>query len=235
MEVEMKRRVSFAGMVPVVAVALSMAACSHNKAQEKSAEQQQSGQSKQGQQAPSNAPSQQKQMEQGQASQSQQQQQLLGEQNVSTGTAQIQRQKKVVSTVIVKDKIPTVKESTIRADINRMDAKQFTAIGFPRDIAQNIVQYRDRNGPFHSVNELSNVEGVSRSMLDRFDGSLGVDQSQAGISGQNLNQGSSDQSQGQSQFGQAGQAQSDHSQTDQYQSKDSQAGQQSDSSSGWNQ
>jgi DNA uptake protein ComE-like DNA-binding protein len=231
MEVEMKRRVSIAGMVPVLSVALTMAACSHNKAQtEKSGEQQQAGQSQQGQQTPSSASS---QGQTASAQTSQSQQQLLGEQNVSAGTAQIQRQKKVVSTVIVKEKIPTVKESTIRADINRMDAKQFAAIGFPRDVAQNIVQYRDRNGPFHSVNDLSNVDGVSRSMLDRFDGALGVDQSQAGISGQGL---SNQQDQSQPGQSQAGQAQSDHSQTEQYQSKDSQAGQSSGSSSdSWNQ
>jgi DNA uptake protein ComE-like DNA-binding protein len=221
MEVEMKRRVSIAGMVPVFAVALSMAACSHNKAQEKSSDQQ-AGQSKQGQQASTAAA--QNQSGQGQSGQAQQQQsqQMLGEQNVSAGTAQIQRQKKVVSTVIVKEKIPTVKESTIRADINRMDAKQFTAIGFPSDVSQNIVQYRDRNGPFHSVNDLSNVDGVSRSMLDRFDGSLGVDQAQAGISGQGMSQdqglsGQSNQSQQPGQMGEGSQAQSDHSQTSQYQ------------------
>jgi DNA uptake protein ComE-like DNA-binding protein len=212
MEVEMKRRVSIAGLVPVLAVALTMAACSHNKTQEKSGEQQQAGQSKQGQQASTAASS------QGQSSQAQQNQQMLGEQNVSAGTAQIQRQKKVVSTVIVKEKIPTVKESTIRADINRMDAKQFTAIGFPSDVSQNIVQYRDRNGPFHSVNDLSNVDGVSRSLLDRFDGSLGVDQSQAGISGQ----AQSGQSQQPGQMGEASQAQSDHSQTSQYQNDQNQ-------------
>ncbi|MFL5812000.1 MAG: ComEA family DNA-binding protein [Bdellovibrionia bacterium] len=214
----MKRRVSIAGLVPVLAVALTMAACSHNKSQEKSGDQQQAGQSKQGQQASSSAST------QGQSSQAQQQQnqQMLGEQNVSAGTAQIQRQKKVVSTVIVKEKIPTVKESTIRADINRMDAKQFTAIGFPSDVSQSIVQYRDRNGPFHSVNDLSNVDGVSRSMLDRFDGSLGVDQSQAGTSGQGMSdQSQSSQSQP-GQMGEAGQAQSDHSQTGQYQSDQNQ-------------
>lgn len=232
----MKRRVSIAGLVPVCAIALTMAACSHNKAQEKSSDQQQAGQSKQGQQG-QQTPSSSSQSQSSQAQQQQSQQQMLGEQNVSAGTAQIQRQKKVVSTVIVKEKIPTVKESTIRADINRMDAKQFTAIGFPSDVSQSIVQYRDRNGPFRSVNDLSNVDGVSRSLLDRFDGSLGVDQSQAGISGQGTSQGTSqdpgqgmsDQSQssqsqsGQSQPGQMGQdtqgsqAQSDHSQTGQYQ------------------
>jgi competence ComEA-like helix-hairpin-helix protein len=109
---------------------------------------------------------------------------MLGEEHVSEDSAQIQRQKKVVSTVIVKEKIPTVKEQTIRADINRMDAKQFTAIGFPNDISQSIVQYRDRNGPFQNVKDLSNVEGVSQAMLDKFDGTLGVSRSAAGISGQ---------------------------------------------------
>jgi competence ComEA-like helix-hairpin-helix protein len=195
----MKKRVSIAGLVPVMAVALSLVACSHNKP----SEQQQAGQAKQGQTAT------QSQMNQGQtaqAGQTQSQPSMLGEEHVSPGTAQIQREKKVVSTVIVKEKIPTVKEQTIRADINRMNAKQFAAIGFPTDVAQNIVQYRDRNGSFHNINDLANVDGVTQSMLDKFDGTLGVDQgqAQAGISGQSSsNQSSSGLSQD-SQSGQSG-------------------------------
>jgi DNA uptake protein ComE-like DNA-binding protein len=216
----MKSRASFAGWIPVAVVALTMVACSHSKteAEKESAQQQQqaAGQSKQGQ-APSTAAT-----TGAPQAQAPQQSSMLGEQSTAQGTAQIQRQKKVVSTVIVKEKIPTVKETTIRADINRMDAKQFTAIGFPSDVSQSIIQYRDRNGPFHSVNELTNVEGVSQSLVDKFDGSLGVNpslaaQSAAGISGQ----GSSDQGQGSA---------------DQSSSSDSQssAGQQPGQSDPWN-
>jgi DNA uptake protein ComE-like DNA-binding protein len=207
----MKRRVSIAGLVPVLAVSMAMVACSHNKSQEKESGQQ-AGQSAQSQKTQSTSGSQAQtgqtgQTAQTQSNQSNQSNMMLGEQNTSAGTAQIQRQKKVVSTVIVKEKIPTVKESTIRADINRMDAKQFTAIGFPSDVSQNIVQYRDRNGPFHSVNDLANVDGVSQSLLDKFDGSLGVNQSAAGISGQGLSQGqgmTNQQQSGQQQPGQQG-------------------------------
>lgn len=200
----MKRRVSFAELVPVLAVSVAMVACSHNKTQEKQSEQQQAGQSAQGQQA-KNTSATQGQTAQTQAQAPQGQGTMLGEQNVSSGTAQIQRQKKVVSTVIVKEKIPTVKESTIRADINRMDAKQFTAIGFPSDVSQSIVQYRDRNGPFRSVNDLANVDGVSQSMLDKYDGSLGVSQAAAGISGQGQGQGMTNQQSGQQSSQQPGQ------------------------------
>lgn len=211
----MKRRVSFAGLVPVLAVSVAMVACSHNKSQEKQSEQQQAGQSAQGQQAKNTSAT------QGQTAQAQAPQgpgTMLGEQNVSSGTAQIQRQKKVVSTVIVKEKIPTVKESTIRADINRMDAKQFTAIGFPSDVSQSIVQYRDRNGPFRSVNDLANVDGVSQSMLDKYDGSLGVSQAAAGISGQG--QGMTNQQSGQQPGQQPGQM-SDSQSNQGYQQYDS--------------
>ncbi len=204
----MKSRATMAGWIPLLAVSLTVAACSHNRSEEKEGgqQQQQAGQSSQAQQqqsAQGGAAMQGQGQGQTQTQGTMQEPKMLGEQNVTPGTAQIQRQKKVISTVIVKDKIPTVKETTIRADINRMDAKQFTAIGFPSEVSQGIVQYRDRNGPFRSVHELKHVEGVSQSLLDKFDGALGVEQSAAGISGQSQNQG---QSQG---FGQ----QSDSSQS----------------------
>lgn len=179
----MKRHV-IAGFVPVLAALLTLAACSHGPSKEEKEAQAQ---------AQANAQTQQNMAQQSQAeagtaaTASSNSEGLLGEQNTSTGTAEVQRQKKVISTVIIKDKIPTVRETTVRADINRMNASQFAAIGFPSEVSQSIVQYRDSNGPFHSVKDLAYVDGVSNSMLTKFDGALGVGTpgatSSAGISG----------------------------------------------------
>jgi len=35
-----------------------------------------------------------------------------------------------------------------------------------RQTAENIVSYRDSNGPFSSIDELKNVNGITRTLLD---------------------------------------------------------------------
>lgn len=169
-------RYSVYGFAIVLPVALC--ACSHSKSyEEQQAAQERTEQNSQAQQ---NLPEQPKG--------------VLGQEKVTAGSAEIQRQKKVMTTETVREKIPTIRQTTIQADINRMNAKQFVGIGFPSDVAHNIIRYREQNGPFYSVKDMRNVEGVTPSLLRKFDGQLGVakEYSQAGqVSSQQLGQTSS--------------------------------------------
>lgn len=56
-----------------------------------------------------------------------------------------------------------------RVNINTADAKslsrQLVGVGITR--AQKIVQYRDENGPFTSVEDLRKVKGVGKSVINK--------------------------------------------------------------------
>jgi competence protein ComEA len=52
-------------------------------------------------------------------------------------------------------------EPTQKIDINRAEAWLLDALpGIGETRAQAIVDYREQNGPFHSINEIVNVEGI---------------------------------------------------------------------------
>lgn len=63
--------------------------------------------------------------------------------------------------------IPMVHAATV--DINTADAsvldKSLTGIG--AKTAKAIVEYRTKNGPFKSVNDLSKVKGVSKKTVEK--------------------------------------------------------------------
>lgn len=98
----------------------------------------------------------------------------LGETRRSTSETPVAVQRQVTRTITSQSEIPTVRTTTVRADINRMEQKHFVAIGFPQDVAKNIVEYRDDKGGFQSVNDLKKVEGVSDGLFNRMQGRLGA-------------------------------------------------------------
>ncbi len=52
-------------------------------------------------------------------------------------------------------------------NINTADAEALTAIqGVGEKRAEAIIDYRDKNGPFSSVDELANVDGVGQVTID---------------------------------------------------------------------
>ena len=53
-------------------------------------------------------------------------------------------------------------------DINRADADTLSLLdGLGETLSQRIVAYREENGRFSSVEELTNVKGVGKATLDR--------------------------------------------------------------------
>lgn len=54
-----------------------------------------------------------------------------------------------------------------RLDLNSATAAQLTELpGIGEALAERIVAYRDENGPFSSVDELTNVSGIGEKKLD---------------------------------------------------------------------
>jgi DNA uptake protein ComE-like DNA-binding protein len=70
--------------------------------------------------------------------------------------------------------IPTIEERTVRADINRMNAEDFYALGLDKNIAEKVVQYRSQFGPFKGADELREVPGMNTDWLNRIEDRLGV-------------------------------------------------------------
>ena len=59
-------------------------------------------------------------------------------------------------------------ETDPRLDINEMSTAQLEAIpGIGEMLAKRIVAYRDDNGPFHTLEEVMNVEGIGEKKLDQ--------------------------------------------------------------------
>lgn len=67
-------------------------------------------------------------------------------------------------------------QSTI--DVNTASATELQQVpGIDQTLAQNIVSYRDANGPFSSVDDLSKVQGMDQQKLDSLKNYLTVGQS----------------------------------------------------------
>ncbi|CAI8777543.1 MULTISPECIES: ComEA family DNA-binding protein [Pseudomonas] len=62
-----------------------------------------------------------------------------------------------------------VKAKTAKVDLNQADAPtlQRELMGIGEAKAQAIVAYRESNGPFSSVEELLEVKGIGKAILDR--------------------------------------------------------------------
>ncbi len=55
-----------------------------------------------------------------------------------------------------------------RININRAEAWLLEALtGIGPTLAQRIVDYREQNGPFHNIKELTNVEGIGTTIYER--------------------------------------------------------------------
>ncbi len=69
-------------------------------------------------------------------------------------------------------------------NINTADArtlaKELTGIGLAR--AQAIVEYRQKNGPFRSADDLANVKGIGKHVVEQNRSNIRLDKSQAGES-----------------------------------------------------
>ncbi len=61
------------------------------------------------------------------------------------------------------------KPQTVKVDLNKADATtlQRDLVGIGKAKAQEIVAYRDMNGPFAAVDELLEVKGIGKAILDK--------------------------------------------------------------------
>lgn len=96
----------------------------------------------------------------------------LGEPMTRQGSETVASEQQI--TVTRKTEFPTVERSEIRADINRMNERHFTAMGFPSDLSKRIVQFREDEGPFGSVDDLMRVPGMDPELLAQRRDKLGV-------------------------------------------------------------
>ncbi|OFZ19914.1 MAG: hypothetical protein A2X94_14760 [Bdellovibrionales bacterium GWB1_55_8] len=105
----------------------------------------------------------------------------LGEERQASGTADVQTKERVV--VERSTQIPTVRSTREGADINRMSAEHFIAMGFPEELARNVVEYREEHGPFVSVDQLKAVPGMSEEFFQDHSGKLAVSVRPDGVKG----------------------------------------------------
>ena len=72
----------------------------------------------------------------------------------------------------IKIHISSIGESSLaqpqKVNINRAEAWLLEALdGIGTTLAQRIIEYRESNGPFHSVDELTNVYGIGSTTLEK--------------------------------------------------------------------
>lgn len=96
----------------------------------------------------------------------------LGEKRESAGKSAVTHKEEVV--VERETQVPTIRSTSIGADVNRMNIEQFTALGFPQEVARNIVAYRNEHGPFGAIDELKAVPGMNETLFQAHAGKLAV-------------------------------------------------------------
>jgi competence protein ComEA len=89
----------------------------------------------------------------------------VGTSERDTGHADVKRD--FVKHETVTESVPTVENKMVKADINRMGKDDFVALGMSKQNAENIVNYRDKNGNFKSVDDLRRVPGVDQAWLEK--------------------------------------------------------------------
>jgi DNA uptake protein ComE-like DNA-binding protein len=107
---------------------------------------------------------------------------MQAEQQIEKGSEDVQytTKRQVTETVQKEQEIPTIEKTQTKANINEMDVADFVALGFDQRAAQQIVQTRDqRGGNFNSVDELMQINGVSKDTFNRVRNNLGVAPQQA--------------------------------------------------------
>lgn len=103
------------------------------------------------------------------------------EREVERGSKDVEytTQRQVTETLLKQEQIPTIQICRTKADINRMDAQDFIAVGFNKQEADLIVRQRQQSGQFQSVQDLNSIQGVSQQTVSSVQNDLGVGQRQA--------------------------------------------------------
>lgn len=65
----------------------------------------------------------------------------------------------------------TALEEYLMVDLNTADAKELSALpGVGEKKAEEIIRYREENGPFASVQDVLNVSGITQNIVDSWNG-----------------------------------------------------------------
>lgn len=73
---------------------------------------------------------------------------------------------KVTVSATVSETVTTANEESV--NINTADAEDLTKLfGIGEKRASDIIEYREKNGRFRSIEELTNVNGISESVLQK--------------------------------------------------------------------
>ena len=73
---------------------------------------------------------------------------------------------KVTVSATVSEAVTTENEESV--NINTADAEELTKLfGIGEKRASDIIEYREKNGRFRSIEELTNVNGISESVLQK--------------------------------------------------------------------
>jgi DNA uptake protein ComE-like DNA-binding protein len=95
---------------------------------------------------------------------------VLGQQSAEAGTAEIERRRVVTE----RTEVPTLKTTSTKADLNRVSAEHLMALGVSRDLAENIIEYRQEHGSFKATNELLEVDGMNAGAYRSLSRKVGV-------------------------------------------------------------
>ena len=70
----------------------------------------------------------------------------------------------------------TAGEELPKININKADAEELMALkGIGKTIAERIVEYRSLKGPFVSIDDIKNVKGIGKAMLDKIKDRISVE------------------------------------------------------------
>lgn len=83
----------------------------------------------------------------------------------SETTVKVREKQQITRTLIEEEDVPTASYCEQKADINRMNEKHFTALGFDPATAKRIVDQRKKAGGFESVDQLAQIQGVDQSLF----------------------------------------------------------------------
>lgn len=98
----------------------------------------------------------------------------IGAREVEEGEAEVDVRRRVVVQKIEQLDVPTLRVCQEYADLNEISSDQLVAFGVPAEAAQSIVQYRERNGAFGRVNEITQAEGVGQEVLAQLQNTVAV-------------------------------------------------------------
>lgn len=90
----------------------------------------------------------------------------LGQEQVNAQESNVTTSRQVTRTITSQTEIPSVRTTVVRGNLNRMQPSHFQVLGLRADLAKKVVEHRDDKGPFRSVDELRQVDGMDEGQFN---------------------------------------------------------------------